>query len=359
VKRLGKNLPSREAILINCLFAKMMGFAKNETHPACCRGQIIMTNRPIRRKHSLLAAALVVVCCVGFSATLFAQAVDDDELRAAREHGQSATGVRTANCLIKVRGVEYLRGFCTFIPSEAKDGSFTIVGHVEKHSLQARVVLPANASKDGIASWNGSSGGTTRLVELGQAHSEGACWRVGDAKGNDETRLCAWNSKLAIDEPTPKEPPPNSTDFVYYGMRAGMYDAIEARSGIDTDHARIVTKKSRDAAIILCRGYNHDFTAECIAQTLSLAPTPLLTANCPAGTFTNPLALGDCDHCQPPQDLKFLGKSPHSDQGPDLLIQTRDGSLLDGSWASTYSFASDTFRLLCPETLKKAGTSQP
>jgi hypothetical protein len=31
-----------------------------------------------------------------------------------------------------------------------------------------------------------------------------------------------------------------------------MYDAIESRSGIDTDHARIVTEKSSDAAIIVC-----------------------------------------------------------------------------------------------------------
>jgi len=317
-----------------------------------------MTNRPIRRKDWLVATALAAVCSVGFSAALFAQAVDD-EFRAAREHGLNATGVRIANCLIKVRGVEYLRGFCTFIPSKAKDGSFTITADVDKHFFQARVALLAPAGKDGIASWNGPNGGTAPLVELGQAHSEGACWRLGDAKGKDETRLCAWNSKLAVDEPTPKEPPPDSKDFVYYGMRAGMYDAIEARSGIDTDHARIVTKKSRDAAIIFCRGYNHDFTAECIAQTLLLAPTPLLAANCPAGTFTNPLGLQDCDHCQPPQDLKFLGRNPHSDQGPDFLIQNRDGSLMDGSWASTYSFASDVFGLLCPETLKKAGMAQP
>jgi hypothetical protein len=217
---------------------------------------------PIAWRDWLLAATLAVICCIAFPATLSAQDIhDDDEFRAAREHGQNATGLRTANCLIKVQGIEYVRGFCAFIPSDKKDGSFVIAGHVQKRFLEAKVILSAPASKDAVAYWSGPNG--ERLVELGLAHSEGACWRVGDAKGKDETRLCAWNS-LAVDQPTPKEPPADTKDFVYYGMRVGMYDAIGSRVGVDTDRARIVTKKSRDAAILVCRS-NHDFTDECIA----------------------------------------------------------------------------------------------
>ena len=96
-----------------------------------------------------------------------------------------------ACCLIEVRGIEYVRGFCTFIPSDKRDGSFVIARHVQKHFLEAQVVLSAPASKDAVAYWNGPNG--ERLVELGPAHSEGACWRVGSAKGKDETRLCAWS----------------------------------------------------------------------------------------------------------------------------------------------------------------------
>jgi hypothetical protein len=303
-----------------------------------------------------LAATVAVICCVVFPATLSAQ--DDDELRAAREHGQNATGVRAANCLIKVQGMEYVRGFCTFIPGDKKDGSFAIASRVNKRFLEAKVILSAPASKDAIAYWNGPNG--EKLVELGPAHSEGACWRVGDAKGKDETRLCAWSS-LAVDQPTPKEPPADTKDFVYYGMRVGMYDAIDSKAGIDTDRARIVTKKNRDAAILVCRS-NHDFTNECIERTFQNAPTPTLTANCSAGTFTYALGSGGCDHCEVPQTLKFLGKNPHSDEGADFLIQDlKSGGvgMMDGSWASTYEFALDAYALLCPRTLEKARSTQP
>jgi hypothetical protein len=308
----------------------------------------------VRIRDWLLAATLAVNCCVAFPASLSAQDIgDDDELRATRVHGPYASGLRTAKCLIKVQGIEYLRGFCTFIPSDKKDGSFHIVTTVNKHFLKAEVVLSAPASKDAVAYWNGPNGERT-LVELGPAHSEGACWRVGNAKGKDETRLCAWNS-LAADQPTPKEPPQDTKDFVYYGMRIGMYDAIDSKVGIDTDRARIVTKKSRDAAIINCRR-NGDFTAECIERVLHDAPTPILTANCSAGTFAYALGSGGCDHCEPPQTFKFLGKNLQSDGGPDFLIiqNLKSGSTMDGSWASTYTFAADAYELLCPKTLEKA-----
>ena len=125
---------------------------------------------------------------------------------------------------------------------------------------------------------------------------------------------------------------------------------------IDTDCARIVTKKNRDAAILVCRS-NHDFTNECIERTLQDAPTPILTANCSAGTFAYALGSGHCDRCEAPQTLKFLGKNPHNDEGADFLIQdlkSGDVGILDSSWASTYQFALDAYALLCPKTLEKA-----
>jgi hypothetical protein len=241
---------------------------------------------------------------------------------------------------------------------------FTISETVHKRFLRARIILSAPASKEGVAYWNGPNGENT-LVELGPAHSEGACWRVGDAKGKDETRLCAWNPKLVTDEPTPKEPPADTKDFVYYGMRSGTYDAISSRVGTDTDHALIVTKKSRDAAILVCRS-NHDFTAECIESTLHDAPTPILTANCSTGTFAYALASG-CNHCEVPQSLTFLGRNHESVEAadgselPDFRIEYRDvdGSrILDGSWVSTYGFALNAYALLCPKTLEKARAVQ-
>jgi hypothetical protein len=74
-------------------------------------------------KDRLLAAALAVICCMAFSASLSAQGAEvDDELAAVREHGQNPTGLRRADCLIKVQGVEYLHGYCSFNPSDQKDG---------------------------------------------------------------------------------------------------------------------------------------------------------------------------------------------------------------------------------------------
>ena len=301
--------------------------------------------------------ATTLACWVGFPAAPSAQTIDhDDRLREAREQG-SPTGLRTANCLIKIQGIEYLRDFCTFIPSDTKDGSFEIVTVINKRFIKAKVVVSAHARKDAIAYWNGPNA-ERQYVELGPAHAEGACWRVGNAKGKDETRLCAWSS-LAVDQPTPKEPPENSKDFVSYGMRVGMYEAIDSRAGMDTDHARIVTRKSRDAAIINCRS-NGNFTIECIEDTLRRTPTPILTANCSTGLFAYALGISkDCDHCEVPQVFKFLGKNPHKEEGAEFLIQrVENGYAMDGSWASTYGFALDAYALLCPKTFEKAGAAQ-
>jgi hypothetical protein len=301
----------------------------------------------------LRVAAFAIIGCVSLAAKSSAQVVDDDELNDARQHGPS--GLRTARCLIKVRGVVYLHDFCTFIPGDKKDGSFSLAASVDKRFLDFKVILSAPDSKVGVAysklDWDGR-------VELGPAHSEGACWRVGDAKGkHKETRLCAWNS-LAVDQPTPEEPTLKRKDYVYYGERMGMYDGIASRAGMDTDHARIVTKKSRDAAIINCRS-NHDFTVECIESVLKDAPTPTLTADCLAGTFSNASVGHDCDHCEPPRNLKMLGRNPQAGQagqGPDILIQRLDSDnpeILDGSGASSYDSAIWAYERLCPNTKRK------
>lgn len=298
----------------------------------------------------VFVAALAVICFTALSTNVSAQDIDDNYDPPAA--GEPLTGPRTAKCLIEVQGTEYLRDFCSFLPSNQKDGSFTIAEYVINRSVEAKVILSSPGSKVGVAYWSGPSGGRTDH-ELGPAHSEGACWRVGDVRGKAETRLCAWSTP-AVDQPAPKAPPADTKDFVYYGMRVGMYDAIDSRDQIDTDFARIVTKKNRDAAILRCRS-NGDFTAECIESTLREVPTPILTANCVTGTFAYALALGDCNHCKPPQTLKFLGANPHSEEGADFLIQNNSlGETTDGSWASTYQFALDAYSLLCPKTLARA-----
>lgn len=290
-----------------------------------------------------LLTFLTVVGCVGCSARLVAQ---DAERLAVRQRGPA--GVRTAKCLIKIHGVEYLHDFCAFIPGSTQDGSFTIA----TFRVEAKVVVSAPASKRGVAYWNGPSRKGAATTELGPVHSEGACW-TGDPKGASEIRLCAW-STLAADRPTPSEP---RTGIVYFGMRDGMYDAIVSSEGMDTDHARIITKKSHDAAIIFCRG-QYDFTAECIEDSFRGSPTPILTADCPAGKFSYALRPGPCDRCEPPKDLKFLGKGPKGDGGPNYIIESPgpDGpDVMDGSFASTYDIALSAFAALCPKTLENAG----
>ena len=84
---------------------------------------IVMKKRPTGGKGWFFATAPAVICCVVFSSALLAQD-DDDELRVARQHSQTATGPRTANCLIKVRGVEYFHGFCTFTPGGEKESGY-------------------------------------------------------------------------------------------------------------------------------------------------------------------------------------------------------------------------------------------
>jgi hypothetical protein len=85
--------------------------------------------------------------------------------------------------------------------------------------------------------------------------------------------------------PSPPDPDPSNT--IFWGSRAGMYDKIAVREGIDSSHALIKTAPSREDVIQFCREYDSDYSNKCIEQGLESDLPKTLTADCSGNTFTN------------------------------------------------------------------------
>ena len=127
---------------------------------------------------------------------------------------------------------------------------------------------------------------------------------------------------------------------VYYGSRAGMQVSVVSVAGLDTAHAVIRTVHARADAIAFCREYIGKVTEQCIKEELAIPLNDEITANCPAGTFTDFRGT----------NYQFLGpnKSP-GDFGPKYLLKDLDrGQIADGSTASGYPTNMSIFKALCP-----------
>ena len=56
---------------------------------------------------------------------------------------------------------------------------------------------------------------------------------------------------------------------LYYGSRAGMTVTVASLSGINSDHAVIKTKHTKEDAIEFCREYVGNVTPKCVADELA------------------------------------------------------------------------------------------
>ena len=251
---------------------------------------------------------------------------------------------RQAKCLLEVKGVHYIGGPCLFTPLD-QQGSFRITD-VQDLKLTAQV----NVSKkdQGYALWNGPSVSKESKTVLGDVYRSGGCWILSgapDSNRYNDALICAWdeNGKFYLGA-SPQEPPTHS--IVYYGSRIGMFYDVTSRHNLDSSDAIVITKPSKDGAVIFCRDYGRDFSLKCIDDALREPRTSSLRGDCKEGTFS------DFEGTQ----YKFLGKTPKDDRevfAANRIKNIVSGDILDGSMASGYGIALGIYQALCPSSAPK------
>jgi hypothetical protein len=135
--------------------------------------------------------------------------------------------------------------------------------------------------------------------------------------------------------------PAFASGTIYYGSRAGMQVTVLSVGGLNTSHAVIRTKHTREDAIAFCREYVGKVTDDCIHKELAIPLNDVITANCDTGQFTDFHG----------SRYKFLG--PNRKTGDFVMakygimdLATRE--IADGSMASGYPVNMGIYRALCP-----------
>jgi hypothetical protein len=133
---------------------------------------------------------------------------------------------------------------------------------------------------------------------------------------------------------------------IFYGSRVGMTVTVVSASGLDTEHAVIAVKHTRNDAVAFCRDYVGKVTARCVRDELKAPLKSTISANCSTGEFTNFYGYR----------FRFDGPSRAKDaMAKYRIIDVATGEVADGSSASGYSVNLGIFRALCP---KRAPTDE-
>lgn len=126
---------------------------------------------------------------------------------------------------------------------------------------------------------------------------------------------------------------------IYYGSRVGMEVEVVSMSGLSSADAVIRTKHTRQNAVTFCREYVGKVTAQCIRDELAIPLNDSISADCPAGTFTDFRG----------NRYRFAGPSKDKDSMAKYrLIDLSTNEEADGSSASGYPTNMGLFRALCP-----------
>lgn len=127
---------------------------------------------------------------------------------------------------------------------------------------------------------------------------------------------------------------------LYYGSRAGMMVDVVSMSGLDSAHAVIHTRHTRDNAITFCRNYVQKVTPKCIKDELATRLNDDVTANCLTGEFTDFSG----------SRYRFAGKSKDKESmAAYRIVDLATGEDADGSNASGYSTNAAIYGALCPQ----------
>ncbi|MEN3232713.1 hypothetical protein PUR29_03660 [Methylobacterium ajmalii] len=133
--------------------------------------------------------------------------------------------------------------------------------------------------------------------------------------------------------------PANAAGKIAYGSRAGMEVTVTSVSGIGTANAVIKAAHTRQNAKTYCVDYVLNNSNECIERAMrDVQVSDAVFGNCKTGVFTTFNG----------QKYKFAGRKKASDDVIGSYRVYEGGSLLDGSSASGYPVAIETFRALCP-----------
>ncbi|GJD85760.1 hypothetical protein [Methylobacterium haplocladii] len=118
-----------------------------------------------------------------------------------------------------------------------------------------------------------------------------------------------------------------------------MTVTVTSMSGLDTAHALIRTKHTRQDAIGFCREYVGKVTPDCIRDELAVRLNDEITANCLRGEFVDFQG----------NRYRFAGLSRDKDSMAKYrLISLPSGEEADGSSASGYLTNMGIFKALCP-----------
>ena len=81
--------------------------------------------------------------------------------------------------------------------------------------------------------------------------------------------------------------PAIASGTIGYGSRAGMEVSVVSVEGLNTSHAIIRTKHTRENAIAFCRDYVGRITEECIRKELAVPLNDVITGDCTTGEFSD------------------------------------------------------------------------
>ena len=133
--------------------------------------------------------------------------------------------------------------------------------------------------------------------------------------------------------------PANAAGKIAYGSRAGMEVTVTSVSGIGTANAVIKAVHTRQNARSYCTDYVQNNSRKCIEDALrDTRLSDQVIGNCKTGTFTTFNG----------GRYRFAGPAKASDDVSGSYRIFEDGKILDGSSASGYPVAIETFRALCP-----------
>jgi hypothetical protein len=132
--------------------------------------------------------------------------------------------------------------------------------------------------------------------------------------------------------------PAKASGIIGYGSRAGMKVSVVSVEGLDTAHAVIRTKHTRENATAFCREYVLKVTDECIQQELAVPLNDVITANCLSGEFSDFHG----------NRYRFLGPKSGNYLAKYAIVNISTGAIADGSSASGYPTNMQIFRALCP-----------
>jgi hypothetical protein len=135
--------------------------------------------------------------------------------------------------------------------------------------------------------------------------------------------------------------PAIASGTIAYGSRAGMEVTVLSMEGLDTAHAVIRTKHTRENAITFCRDYVQKVTEECIRETLNIRLNDAVVGNCVTGEFSDFRG----------SRYKFLGpnrKSGDLVMAKYAIMNLATHEVADGSSASGYPTNIEIYAALCP-----------